>query len=582
MALSEANKWENHLPDLPSYKKYTELDNVNISEYSNDYCKKSLGSTDEVDKTFCNKIAKNLSELKNENDMNKRKYGCYYFNHWLYDNIGKKYYKGNAKGEKDKVSENLFNFASSAISEHIKISSCNGNTFGNPEGWKEDKDLHDYFENYEEIKCNDSDKSKCEKYVNYVTYIKTLYEKNEERCCYEEELDEEGFCEPYFKCENKYNPQNLLTKLQKELQSLDKKVVAPREGGAGAVEVGKAPGSGGEERVKKAKDDEVAAVTTGKESKEKLVAAEVPKEKATDSAAQSAPEKNVAVKPTVPESVGSKAGGLETREEKAALAKTVGEKPPAEKSVAAEPATSETAPANPVAPKPETVNPATADSQVAKPVAAKPAATKPPEERPVAAESERAKPAAEKPVAVKPEGTVSEDESTKKEAAEEEQNEEETTEEVTDEVATAEEVTDEEVTAEDVVTETTGTVQHEAALVPPPIESFEQGSHAISSHNTETARNVVPLTVADSPNTLGTTHEELDSNFFRNVIMAIASSRLESSYRKKKKKKGKIFEHNYYEEYEKELAMYGSEETFLDSETDRLYLNYHPDQDSYY
>ncbi|KMZ92503.1 hypothetical protein PVMG_06329 [Plasmodium vivax Mauritania I] len=64
--------------------------------------------------------------------------------------------------------------------------------------------------------------------------------------------------------------------------------------------------------------------------------------------------------------------------------------------------------------------------------------------------------------------------------------------------------------------------------------------------------------------------------------MAIASSRLESSYRKKKKKKGKIFEHNYYEEYEKELAMYGSEETFLDSETDRLYLNYHPDQDSYY
>ncbi|KNA01523.1 hypothetical protein PVNG_05544 [Plasmodium vivax North Korean] len=570
MALSEANKWENHLPDLPSYKKYTELDNVNISEYSNDYCKKSLGSTDEVDKTFCNKIAKNLSELKNENDMNKRKYGCYYFNHWLYDNIGKKYYKGNAKGEKDKVSENLFNFASSAISEHIKISSCNGNTFGNPEGWKEDKDLHDYFENYEEIKCNDSDKSKCEKYVNYVTYIKTLYEKNEERCCYEEELDEEGFCEPYFKCENKYNPQNLLTKLQKELQSLDKKVVAPREGGAGAVEVGKAPGSGGEERVKKAKDDEVAAVTTGKESKEKSVAAEVPKEKATDSAAQSAPEKNVAVKPTVPESVGSKPGGLESREEKAALAKTVGEKPPAEK---------------PVAAKPETVNPATAGSQVAKPVAAKPAETKPPSAGPVEAESERVKPAAAKPVEVQPKETVSEEESAEREEAEDESNEEET----------AEGVTVEEVTTEELVAEMPSTMQHEEALGSHPVESVEQGVRAISSHNTEHASNALPLTIADSPNILGTTHEELDSNFFRNVIMAIAvlgtifflfyynrSSRLESSLRKKKRKKGKIFEHNYYEEYEKELAMYGSEETFLDSETDRLYLNYHPDQDSYY
>ncbi|KMZ94899.1 hypothetical protein PVMG_05510 [Plasmodium vivax Mauritania I] len=223
MALSPDNNWEKHLPDLPSYKKYKELDNVVIGEYSNNYCKESLGSTEEVDKTFCNKIAKNLSILKKENDMQKRTYDCYYFNHWLYDNIGKKYYKGNAKGEKDKVSENLFNFASSAILQHIHISSCKGNPFGKPEEWKEEKDLHDYFENYEEIKCNVSDKSKCEKYVNYVTYIKTLYEKNEERCCYEEELYYGGFCEPYFKCKSKYSPQNLLTKLQKELQALEKK-----------------------------------------------------------------------------------------------------------------------------------------------------------------------------------------------------------------------------------------------------------------------------------------------------------------------------------------------------------------------
>ncbi|KMZ87783.1 hypothetical protein PVBG_05035 [Plasmodium vivax Brazil I] len=502
--------------------------------------------------------------------MQKRTYDCYYFNHWLYDNIGKKYYKGNTKGEKVKVSEKLLDFVSSANLEYILIPSCNGNIYGNPEGWKEEKDLHDYFENYEEIKCNDSDKSKCEKYVNYVTYIKTLYEKNEERCCYKEELDEEGFCEPYFKCEKKYSPQNLLTKLQKELQSLDKKVEAPRDRGTGAVEDGKAPGSAAEEREKKAQEDEVTGKATGKESKEKLVAAEVPKEKAADSAAQSAPEKNVAVKPTVPESVGSKPGGLESREEKAALAKTVGEKPPAEK---------------PVAEKPETVNPATAESQVAKPVAAKPAETKPPSAGPVEAEPERVKPAEAKPVEVQPKETVSEEESAEREEAEDESNEEET----------AEGVTVEEVTTEELVAEMPSTVQHEEALGSQPVESVEQGVHAISSYTTESVSNALPLTISDSTNTLGTTHEELDSNFFRNVIMAIAvlgtifflfyynrSSRLESSYRKKKKKKGKIFEHNYYEEYEKELEMYGSEETFLDSETDRLYLNYHPDQDSYY
>ncbi|VVA00384.1 PIR protein, partial [Plasmodium vivax] len=281
-----------------------------------------------------------------------------------------------------------------------------------------------------------------------------------------------------------------------------------------------------------------------------------------------------AVKPTVPESVGSKPGGLESREEKAALAKTVGEKPPAEK---------------PVAAKPETVNPATAGSQVEKPVAAKPAETKPPSAGPVEAESERVKPAAAKPVEVQPKETVSEEESAEREEAEDESNEEET----------AEGVTVEEVTTEELVAEMPSTMQHEEALGSHPVESVEQGVRAISSHNTEHASNALPLTIADSPNILGTTHEELDSNFFRNVIMAIAfqhkyifipftysfmcqSSRLESSIRKNKKKKGKIFEHNYYEEYEKELTMYGSEETFLDSETDRLYLNYHPDQDSYY
>ncbi|GAB69409.1 CYIR protein [Plasmodium cynomolgi strain B] len=131
MALSDANKSEIHLPDLPSYKKYTELDNVVINKYSNKYCIKSLGSTDEVDKKFCNKIAKNLSTLKNENDKRKLIYDCYYFNHWLYDNIGKKYYKGKAKGKKVHVSENLLNFVSAANSERILIPSGNGNIYGN-------------------------------------------------------------------------------------------------------------------------------------------------------------------------------------------------------------------------------------------------------------------------------------------------------------------------------------------------------------------------------------------------------------------------------------------------------------------
>ncbi|KMZ94941.1 hypothetical protein PVMG_06112 [Plasmodium vivax Mauritania I] len=483
MALSEANNWEKHLPDLPSYKKYTELDNVVISGDGNKYCKENLGSTDEVDKTFCNKIAKNLSILKDENDMQKRKYGCYYFNHWLYDNIGKKYYKGNAKGEKDNVSQNLFNFASLAILQHIKVSSCNGNTFGNPEGWKEEKDLHDYFENHKNIKCNDSDKSKCEKYVNYVTYIKTLYEEKKEKCCYEEELDEDEFCEPYFKCESTYNPKDLLTKLQKELQALEKKLEA----------------GGAEETLQPKKGEQTGPEKSGQEeTKSEIAVAGDSTPKGEDGASAKASEKE--------------SGAAEPGVVTPAPAEPVAAKAPVEKSIAPELGGAKPAAAKPETEKVAEANLATAESQVAKPVAAKSVASKPEKENLEAAESEKAKPAAAEPIAVKPKETVSAEESAETKEAEEEENEEETT----------EGLTDEELTAEDVVTETTSTVQHEAALGPLPIERTEEGVYAISSHNTEHASNALPLTITDSPNTLGTTHEELDSNFFRNVIMAIA------------------------------------------------------------
>ncbi|KNA00881.1 hypothetical protein PVNG_06131 [Plasmodium vivax North Korean] len=56
------------------------------------------------------------------------------------------------------------------------------------------------------------------------------------------------------------------------------------------------------------------------------------------------------------------------------------------------------------------------------------------------------------------------------------------------------------------------------------------------------------------------------------------SSGLKSRFPKRKRKK-KIFEHNYYEEYEKELAKYESENESLDSQSDRYYLNYQPERD---
>ncbi|SCA60322.1 VIR protein [Plasmodium vivax] len=96
-------------------------------------------------------------------------------------------------------------------------------------------------------------------------------------------------------------------------------------------------------------------------------------------------------------------------------------------------------------------------------------------------------------------------------------------------------------------------------------------------------------TMPDTSSTLENVSDKLDSNFYRNIIMAAAilgtifflfyynmSSGLKSRFPKRKRKK-KIFEHNYYEEYEKELAKYESENESLDSQSDQYYLNYQPE-----
>ncbi|CAI7724270.1 PIR protein [Plasmodium vivax] len=132
------------------------------------------------------------------------------------------------------------------------------------------------------------------------------------------------------------------------------------------------------------------------------------------------------------------------------------------------------------------------------------------------------------------------------------------------------------------------------ALVTTTGKSNEQVVHAASSHNSGPGGNALPEPTASSPGTLESVSDKVDSNFYRNIIMAAAilgtifflfyynmSSGLKSRFPKRKRKK-KIFEHNYYEEYEKELEEYGSEDMSLDSEDDRYYLNYQPERNNDY
>ncbi|VUZ96662.1 PIR protein [Plasmodium vivax] len=488
MAASTGNSWDEALLHLPAYQKYKEFDSVDISKETTSQCN-NLGSNEESDKTLCKKVAQNLTKLSTLKG-DELKNSCYYFQHWFYEQIAKTYYDGKDKNKKYHIGEQLFDIISLYILKNSKLEPCRCNVFGKPEDWKEEKYLHTYFENHQDINCSNSSKDRCEKYIKYVTYIDSLFPEKEDKCCDGEELIEYVFCDPYFKCESTYNPKDLLKKLQKELQSLGKEPEVPRDGGTGGVEL------------------------------------------------------DAKAKPGTAVSEGAGSGVLK-----------------------------------PAAAKPAPVKPAQAKPVPAKPVAAKPLATKsaPPERAPEAPEPKRSQP--EIPAREVPEQAVVE-------TADTLQHEESFSPPPME--SPAREV------PEQAVVETADTLQHEESFSPPPMESSEQSVQEVSSYTTELASSGVPLTNADALSTLGTTHEELDSNFFRNVIMAIAvlgtifflfyynrSARLESNSRKKKGKK-KIFEHNYYEEYEKELPMYDSEETFVDSEMDRLYLNYQPDQDSYY
>ncbi|VUZ99620.1 PIR protein [Plasmodium vivax] len=134
----------------------------------------------------------------------------------------------------------------------------------------------------------------------------------------------------------------------------------------------------------------------------------------------------------------------------------------------------------------------------------------------------------------------------------------------------------------------------EKSLSPPSQGSPGYALNPVSSYNSNTGGDTNHVTITDVPGTSETLYDKLDSNTVKNIIMAAAvlgiifflfyynrSSRIETSIKPKKRKK-KAFEHNYYEEYEKELAKYESENESLDSLEDRYYLTYQPEGDSYY
>ncbi|CAG9485452.1 unnamed protein product [Plasmodium vivax] len=212
---------ENIFKGLPFYNYYNELNNVTIDTSKNrSYCKNIEDSDNQKAwiKNLCLKIEENLKKLSNKTDDNHDEH-CLYFTYWFYQQIIE-----NAKNYSQKncllnVILKLLNVVST-INRNLSKNHCYVHYYSDVslDEWKEMKDLHDYFKGYEDFKSRIGPHyNKKKEYCKYFTYIMKLYKSNINKCC-------ACICKPkflclekcpeYFKCEKKYYPYELLSKLK--------------------------------------------------------------------------------------------------------------------------------------------------------------------------------------------------------------------------------------------------------------------------------------------------------------------------------------------------------------------------------
>ncbi|SCA83776.1 VIR protein, partial [Plasmodium vivax] len=509
------------------------LDAVDIKDYSDGFCEKDLGSPKKEDIELCNKVSKHLERLSGISD-DKIKHGCFYFQYWFYDQVRKKYSAGNQFNNKA-VSDKFFDLVQLKIDKSSNLKPCKCYVSGTPEGWKEEKDLHDYFENYKDINCTNSDKTTCETYVRYVTYINNLFQNKEYNCCDDEDV--------------------LLPKLQKELKALEAKpaeapkvdvgVVGPGErAGSGVVGNGKAgqgaaeTGSIGNKGAETGDTGNRVAGPGDKGSKETRpgdLGGKAPG--TTDLVSKAEGPGDPGSKAAGPEVQGSKEAGPEVLGSQVAGNKAEGSAgtgseqkgPEGTEGDVAKPAPVKPAPAKPVAAKPVTTVLGGTESGEGTPEALKPAAAKPAHVKPAPAKPVAAKPALAEttqlppapPPPPEPKETVDEPGVPKETVDEPGVPKVAVDEEEPEETAAEGELAEEEA-PEPLDGVTSVTLEDAATFSPPSIEGSGEAVHAAPYYTPDRAGDMVPLTNSEATSTLGTTHEELDSNFFRNVIMAIA------------------------------------------------------------
>ncbi|SBT33393.1 PIR Superfamily Protein [Plasmodium ovale wallikeri] len=215
-------KMDDVLGDTPSYKLYKifdeDADNSSGKECSEKYFTGQITYKDKCI-SICKKIRKNFDKLYDTKNPIKGDNPCLHYKNWVYREIW------------DVITTNdYYKYTGEIISKFLKLQEeknvINGNNkdicyyyfifkdFIELNAKKEEKDLHDYFKNYYNIEEKISTVTNdTKKYKDYLEYIYKLYIRHKIgwNCCHESGVD--PLCTHYFKCEEEYNPKDLLDML---------------------------------------------------------------------------------------------------------------------------------------------------------------------------------------------------------------------------------------------------------------------------------------------------------------------------------------------------------------------------------
>ncbi|KMZ77283.1 hypothetical protein PVIIG_05328 [Plasmodium vivax India VII] len=220
------------LNDSDLENAYKELDKEDKKIHYKHYCTeiKTFECQHKGVSNICHKLVKNLMHLSEMPKDTKYDERCYLLKHWLYRELRKIFSSNINDVSKEPVITKLKEVFFNINNEYLSERPCYCYFDDTMDKWKENKQLHDYFQIYEKLAQNiKTSNNSCDEYFEYLSSINELYKKNIGECCYCFKYDNcTDICPGYFKCDEKFNPYNLYLQLKctgeplKDFEKVDK------------------------------------------------------------------------------------------------------------------------------------------------------------------------------------------------------------------------------------------------------------------------------------------------------------------------------------------------------------------------